>query len=123
MTKHRWRGQVPMRTDKDGKIVGLSPDGDKYTWAHPLKWRKWHMFKATLLIDKIVRYGHVARFQATDPEKGRVYPLFMADVLDIMKRVGIEPGGLVTGTWGFCKRGARYGVYLMKGENDVEKVG
>lgn len=69
-------------------------------------------FRATLEVVSIERGRSAARFVLRDTTTGTEYPMFMVDVLDMM-RAGIRKGGRITGLWQAGKRGANYGLRLL----------
>lgn len=81
------------------------PEGD-------VRWYDNHEFEATVRIESFER-GRSARFIAVNAATGKSYPIFMVDMLDVMKRKEIIRG-TVSGTWFFRKRGSNYGLGLVE---------
>jgi hypothetical protein len=73
-------------------------------------WKKIAPFKTTLWIEGMERGRSAARFIWKD-EKGHAYPMFMRDMLDVVKTATILSGG-VSDTWVVRKSGSNYGVAL-----------
>lgn len=79
-------------------------------------WRPNDPFHATLQLDSL-RSGRSAKYvvwtAANSPSDTRTYPMFVTDLLDVVA-AGVAPGGIVSGRWMVRKRGANYGLRLMK---------
>lgn len=75
-----------------------------------ITWKKIAPFKTTLWIEGMERGRSAARFIWKD-EKGHTYPMFMRDMLDVVKTATILSGG-VSDTWTVRKSGSNYGIAL-----------
>lgn len=91
------------------------PPGDRYhdaTDPDPrIEWRKVEAWNATMSIEGIERGRSAARFIWRDAD-GRTFPMFMIDMLEVVKRG-------VNGTaawWIVQKRGQNYGIRLATQE-------
>lgn len=73
-------------------------------------WKPIKPFKTTLWIEGMERGRSAARFIWKD-EKGHTYPMFMRDMLDVVKTATILSGG-VSDTWVVRKSGSNYGIAL-----------
>lgn len=104
MPNYKWRGEVPFK--RNGDLGGPGDGSRQYI-------RKWYSFNAEMTVTEMHRGRSAANFILQD-EQGKKYTIFMVDLLEIMQTVGVRPGGKIKGHWGFCKRGYRYGVYLME---------
>lgn len=71
-------------------------------------WRDNIPFEATLTIDSM-RSGYSAKYTIWKDEHGKSYPMFVADIVDLVKEAEIT-GGKVTAKWIVRKRGQNYGV-------------
>ena len=104
----RWRGKVPF--DIAGNQMHHELDRPYY---EPVDWRDWCCFTGTLTLEK-VRSGNSAKYLVVrEEETDLTFILFVVDLLDLCAQTIIDHGK-ITGTWGFCKRGQNYGVYLME---------
>lgn len=74
-------------------------------------------WSGTLRLDDFMRGRSAARFiwyADGDPvDQRRTYPMFMVDMLELVKTQGVQPGGLVHGRWTVAKRGANFGIKLV----------
>lgn len=76
-----------------------------------IEWRDNYEFEATLRLDGM-RRGRSAKYIEWKDNKGdAIYPMFIADLLDLMKHGSIS-GGVAVGRWTFTKRGQNYGIRL-----------
>lgn len=41
------------------------------------------------------------------------FPMFASEIFDLAQYNGICPGGVVSGRWGFTKRGDNYSIYFI----------
>lgn len=77
------------------------------------EWREITEFDLELQLEDIERGRSAARFIWVDPATGAKYPMFMTDMKNLVLSVTMERG-LVMGTWTVVKRGANYGIKLVK---------
>ena len=80
--------------------------------ASPDEWRSNGPVEMTLTLETYERGRSAARFVWRDPE-GRKYPMFMVDVLALMKTGQGVQGGVVTDRWIVIKRGTNYGIAAL----------
>jgi hypothetical protein len=91
---------------------GRQPDG---SWKAPPRippdWRPNTPFLATLTLEGMIRGRSAAYFDWHD-EDGRSYPMFLTDLVDLMKSAHVVQCGVVTAWWMAAKRGQNYGIRL-----------
>lgn len=95
-----------------------------YQYPDPLNngssWKYNIPFPANLRLTDMERGRSAAHFIWED-EQGHAFIMFMTDLLDLIQNFTIE-NGVVSGMWGFVKRGQNFGVVylgvaLQQGEN------
>lgn len=86
------------------------PDGS-VGW-HPIVWMDNEPVKMTLTLNSMERGRSAARF-IWKSEDGRKYPMFMTDMLALIKEHVIDHGK-VEAEWIVKKRGQNYGVAVYK---------
>jgi hypothetical protein len=81
-------------------------------------WRENETWSGTLRLSDFMRGRSAARFiwlADGDPvDQQRTYPMFMVDMLDLLKTIGVQPGGLVHARWNVAKRGANFGIKVVE---------
>lgn len=89
----------------------FSPEGNMVSYPTPLAHPAWRTemravppFNATLRVIGTERGQSAARFLLEDIDTGVTYPMFMTEMLAMLK------DQVIVGTWGPCKRGANYGI-------------
>lgn len=99
-----------MSWDKKIPFDGVTGDMMNYPF-HTRKcvWVDCHVFKATLKFRHGIRGRSAVRFVWEDDESGITYPMFMTDMVELLKNTTIR-NGEITGTWTFCKRGSNFGI-------------
>ena len=97
-------------------LVPFEPGGSlmHYAGGYPSitpDWRPNEPFEARLVING-TRSGRSAKyFIWSDTEHdSREHPMFAADMVDLLCRATIEPGGIVHARWIVRKRGSNYGI-------------
>lgn len=75
-----------------------------------IEMRKIEPFNATMVVADFRRGRSAAQFIWKD-EAGNTYPMFMRDMVDLLKNRTIE-SGKITDTWIVQKRGANYGIRI-----------
>jgi hypothetical protein len=70
-------------------------------------------FFAELQIDDMYSGRSAKGFIARDIKTNKTYTFFIRDFLDMMKKTKIKQGGLVSGMWGWKKRGQSFGIYYI----------
>ncbi len=78
------------------------------------EWRDNYEFESVLAIDKMQR-GYSAKYLIWVDEEGHTYPMFIADLIDLLKRGVVQEGVTTPHRWTFRKRGENYGVRLADG--------
>lgn len=81
-------------------------------WGYPDEWRPNEPVRMTLTLNTYERGRSAARFVWRDTE-GRKFPMFMVDVLALMKTKQGVQGGTVTDRWIVVKRGTNYGIAAL----------
>lgn len=76
------------------------------------EWRDNVPFEATLTIEKMTS-GYSAKYTIWRDEQGNSYPMFVADIVELVKEAPIQ-NGTVTGKWIVRKRGQNYGIRFYK---------
>lgn len=95
--------QVPFR---NGNLLHY-PD----SWPTLPEWRDNYEFSATLTFAGFSRGRSAAYLNFMNPETGEFFPMFLADLSDVLTRCTLEKGK-VNALWTFCKRGQNYGICL-----------
>lgn len=75
-------------------------------------WKPVEPFEAILILDGLARGRSAAYFWWHDNTR-RKYPMFMKEMVDVVKRGTINKG-VVSGIWTVYKRGQNYGIGLVK---------
>ncbi|GAA0719330.1 hypothetical protein Drose_05655 [Dactylosporangium roseum] len=93
--------------DADGNLLHYA---DRWQDA---QWRANEPFLAVMALDGM-RSGRSAKYVLLNDSSGRSYPMFVADLLDLLRRsnTGIRDGRTEAETWIVRKRGRNYGVAL-----------
>jgi hypothetical protein len=101
--------------------VPFGEDGALLHWADPrpgawaydqaAAWRDPEPFHAELTILDTMRGRSAAYFRLKD-DLARCWPMFMAEVLDLI-RTAVITEGTVKGYWIPCKRGQNYGLRYL----------
>lgn len=76
-------------------------------------WEPNKSFGATLTLQTSQRGRSAAYFMWLDNTTGKTYPMFMADMLDLILQKTIVKG-VVVGLWQVRKRGQNYGIALAQ---------
>jgi len=76
-------------------------------------WKKNFEFSDKIKVDGFSRGRSAADFELISLTTGKTYSMFMKDVLLMIQESTIK-NGVVSGVWTFCKRGANYGLKLVK---------
>lgn len=84
----------------------------------PVDWREPVPFSDTLKLVNYMRGRSAAYFEWKSTTNGAEYPMFLTDIFDLATSVGIGQDGLVTGTFGYKKRGQNYGIRLISGKQE-----
>ena len=77
-----------------------------------VEWRDNVPFEATLTIDRMTS-GYSSKYTIWKDEQGNSYPMFVADIVDLVKEAPIS-NGTVKGKWIVRKRGQNYGIKFYK---------
>ena len=108
---------------KPGYRAPFAPNGNLLhyvpkTYAHPARpgtseidWREIESFTATLRINTMYS-GRSAKYTEWIDADGHCYPMFVVDLLDLLRQTDILHG-TVTGTWIVRKRGGNYGIRYL----------
>lgn len=72
------------------------------------------IFEATMRLVDSYRGRSAVRFILEDVSTGIKYPAFMADIEYMIKNTVINHGEFIKSEWRFVKRGANYGIALVK---------
>lgn len=112
---HRETGEV-LDTEVVRALDWRERDHVRTVYAQP-EMRPNDIWSGTLRLDDFQRGRSAARFiwyADGDPVYDRrTYPMFMVDMLELVKTQGVQPGGLVHGRWNVAKRGANFGIKLV----------
>lgn len=78
------------------------------------RWRPNVPFDAVLTLVE-TRCGRAARYLTWQDERGRVWPMFVADLVDVLREAecGVV-SGVVRGRWMVRKRGENYGLTMVR---------
>ena len=100
--------KVPFATHYNGYSLMLSyPE----TWRQDFKWFDLEPFDSEMVIEDYERGRSAARFIARDTESDIRYPVFLTDMMDL---IPLMVNGRVSGKWEAKKRGANYGIRIVK---------
>jgi hypothetical protein len=69
-------------------------------------------FYAVLRYESYTRDGRAETLWWKDVDTGRLYPMFVSSVCEILKSYVLD--GKVNGTWTMIKRGTNYGIKAVK---------
>jgi len=101
-------GSMFMRTERQIR------DSWKQVYLEP-EWRDNVPFRADFQIYSIASGGS-ARYlilkSANAPLDLRTWPIFVTDLVDVLRRAGAERGAVLSGRWMVAKRGQNYGLRL-----------
>lgn len=105
-----------MKWDAKNPVVPFSMDGSQmldypgwdYQWVGVPE-----TFEATMRLIDTYRGRSAVRF-ILESEDGIQYPAFLADIEYMIKNSIIDNGVFERRTWRFVKRGANYGIALVK---------
>ena len=76
------------------------------------RWEDNREFEETLTLTGYSRGRSAAGFEFRDSQ-GKCYYMFLTDMVELVTG-NVLDHGKITGTWTFCKRGANYGVRLVR---------
>lgn len=100
--------QIERQIRTDWKVVYRQPE-----------WRMNQPWRASLQLDTVTS-GRSAKYVIWRPVNlpldRRTFPMFVTDLLDVVKNGEIQPGGIVSARWMVAKRGQNYGLRLAKEE-------
>lgn len=82
---------------------------DYPAWWMDMTWRVLEPFDARMSVVSVERGRSAARFVLED-ERGMRYPLFMADMLDLVRTWSVDAGRTPELRWAPVKRGQNYGL-------------
>lgn len=99
-----WVDGYEIPFDQRGNLV---PAPSSHTYK--IDWRPNHEYDTILRI-KPFFHGH--SIEVEEEGNRRKFRMFLIDLLDVIRIVGIEPGGVARGRWTFVKRGNNYGIKL-----------
>lgn len=94
---------------------GVLVDPVDATCCHSTVWLPNDPFNATLQISHMNKRGYSARYVnwvSPHAHDDRVFPMFIADLLDLMQNIDHIDRGIVTERWMVRKRGQNYGLCL-----------
>lgn len=101
-------GKIERQIRTDWKAIHIGPE-----------WRMNQPWRASLQLDT-VQSGRSAKYVIWRPVNlpldRRTFPMFVTDLLDVIKTGEIQPGGIVSARWMVAKRGQNYGLRLAKEE-------
>jgi len=105
-TSENENGLIEKVVRHDWKLVCTEPE-----------WRDNVPFHASLRI-KHMMSGRSAKYLILGPVNSpldtRTYPMFVADLVDLAFRRGIDKGGIMSGRWMVSRRGQNYGLRAAK---------
>lgn len=98
-----YAGYIPFQA-QSGKLI----ENASHAKGNPnVDWKPNKIFSAKLTFSYVVR-RRSTKYVLTD-KKGREYPMFSADMIDVLMNAWINKGS-VDGYWSYIKRGSFYGV-------------
>lgn len=108
--------EVPLT--ENGSLMHYAPANSSsfYTlheWCEPFE------FEATLQLDYTIS-GRSAKYVMWSAEDGRTFPMFVTDLIDLIKGSDNLLDGKVTAVWYTGKRGANYGIKFRRNVNAAE---
>jgi hypothetical protein len=75
-----------------------------------IEWRPAPAFDASLRFDDYSRGRSAAYFNWMDDSTGLRYPMFLADLADLIRGANLLQGETLTNRWRVVKRGQNYGI-------------
>jgi hypothetical protein len=101
---------------ENGSIMHYAQDRQRwpgYTdYYTPFEWKDPHEFPAVLTLDHSIS-GRSAKYVIWKAADGREFPMFVADLVEMIKTATIDQGS-VSAFWYTAKRGANYGVRFVR---------
>lgn len=95
--------------------VPVSSNGDVLRTAtsdHPHWSDETRPFLATLALHRYPKFASSRRLRMIDVVSGKKYPMFESDFFEMVSECNMYEGQ-ISGQWGFCKKSAFYGIYLI----------
>lgn len=102
--------------DSKGNLMHYAHDEYYYedeVWTgHDPDWRDNEPFIAQMTLVDMHR-GRSAAYFTWEDEQGHIYPMFMSDLVDLLKKNAVAEGKTLTSTqWIVKKKGMNYGIGL-----------
>lgn len=107
----KWDGRVPFHP-KTGSLMHYPERIWTDAGSSEPVWRPNYTFEARLQYGGFVR-GRSAAYVVFVDKQRVVYPMFLSD-LDLLLSTQVIDCGHVTGKWTFAKKGANYGLRMIK---------
>lgn len=90
-----------------GSLMHHESDG----WNTEITWVEAEtLFHGTFTLDEGIHSGRSAKYVSWTDDQGRNFPMFVAELVKLVRLGVVEPGGVCTGTFKVVKRGQNYGV-------------
>jgi hypothetical protein len=105
--KSKYWSMMDYTSAKDGEVA---PAGTA-RWGAPDQWRENCVFDAMLTLTGNHRGRSAARFSVRSEYRKERYSMAMDAFYQAVVEFGVEPGGIIKGTWTFRKQGSNYGLY------------
>jgi hypothetical protein len=111
-----YKGKIPFT--RDGRLMNYASEYSSLDKPH--EWKDNHEFEATLTFQGFER-GRSAAHGVFKNAEGHRFVVFLKDVDTLITSGAMRTGGIVSGTWCYCKRGQNYGVQLVKPKTSKKK--
>lgn len=135
MTKKAWKVPVvgdtvhfdqaeygwPKEPDFKGTVLHHESEAPWFPEGHPKKGTdrfnrnlEWvdanHEITGRLTLDEGIHSGRSAKFVSWTHTDGRNFPMFIAELVKLVRTGDVEPGGGIEGLFKVVKRGQNYGI-------------
>lgn len=110
------RGNYQIPFNKDGDQLHYADPRARGAQPYTATWTDNHEFDATLKCEDYGRGRSAAYFELERVGEGKTVTMFLKDFMEALPHMH---GGVVKGTFTFCKRGQNYGCRLVKSSGVV----
>jgi hypothetical protein len=96
-------------------------DSEAQVWMGPEgtvepEWRDVAPFHAVMTLEDGVTSGRSAKYTHWRDQDGRRFPMFVAELVELVVTGVVKEGGVAEGGWTVCKRGSNFGLRYVRGE-------
>lgn len=79
-------------------------------------WRDVEPFHAVMRLEPGVTSGRSAKYLHWRDQDDHQYPMFVAELVELVVTGVVKEGGIAEGDWIVCKRGQNYGIRYVRDE-------